>query len=247
VSQRQSAGFEPEVGAVAFVPLASRPAPVPRRPVHVPGMPVVNVLLRALGQPLADVARRARRLGPLNGGAVVLLTGCGRGVGCSTVSLGLAAAATGERSVLLVDGDLGQAGLSRSLGPCRFDWEQVVRGLCSLAQALRHPDREGILSFLPLHGPVGDPDALLKHSALPAWLARLRREYGLIVLDGGDVEHGGVRWAPFADAALLVCEPGKTEAADWARGWDHLEEGGTSVMGVIETFVDDGPPAGAET
>ena len=238
-----SAPVGPEVGSVAFRPCPEAPAPVPPRRGNPFRLPPVEWLLRELGQPLAQLARRVRRLGPLDGGAVVLLTGCRPGVGCSTVSLALAGAAARERPALLLDGDLDRAGLSALFGGPPVGWEQALRGLCPLGPPRRHPGPGTTLAFLPLRPPVTDPERLLAEPALPAWLARLRRDYGLIVLDGGAVQGPGARWAPLADCALLVCDSGQAPANDWAEAWDRLEEGGTSVLGIVETLVESRPPA----
>ncbi|MBV9124297.1 MAG: hypothetical protein JO112_13140 [Planctomycetes bacterium] len=239
MSRTLSPPDEAEVAALTFVPLAT-PRGVPsRKSVELAAIPLVQELLRTLGQPLADLARRARRLGPVQGGAVLLLTGCRRGAGCSTVALCLAAAAAAERPTLLLDADLLHAGLSAQLGggAFAFGWEEILRGLPSPQTLFRPPDQPGVLSFLPLQQPVHDPLGLLTQPALPGWLAGLRQVYDLVILDGGPVQESGAGWASWADVAILVKDGREPSAADCASAWDLLEEGGTHVLGLVETFV----------
>ena len=234
---------EAEVASVAFVPLLEERLPSCRAGTELSGLPLVSKLLAEMGQPLADLARRVRRAGPFEGAAVVLLAGCRREAGCSILAAALAAAAARERAVLLIDADLSRPGLSASLGATRrAGWEEAVRGRCSFEEPVQHPDEAGILSFLPLRQPVADPEGLLRQPVLPSWLARLRREYGLIVLDGGSVEETAPGWAPLADGALLICDARRTSASEWAAAWDRLEQAGTSVLGIVETFVEGNRP-----
>jgi Mrp family chromosome partitioning ATPase len=239
VSRTNASVAETEVASVAFVPLLEDRLPPCRPGTKLAMLPLVDVLLRELGQPLANLARRVRRAGPFDGAAVVLLAGCGRGAGCSTLAVALAAAAARERAVLLVDADLGRTGLSALLGASgRTGWEEAVRGLCAFEEPVQHPDEAGVLAFLPLRQPVADPEGLIRQPVLPSWLARLRREYSLIVLDGGTVQDTATRWAPLTDGALLVCDARRTSASDWAAAWDQLEQAGSSVLGIVETFVE---------
>jgi Mrp family chromosome partitioning ATPase len=230
-----------EVGAVAFVPVAASHARSSRRPVNLSHVPLVDTLLRELAQPLTDLSRRIRRIGPVDGGAIVLLTGYRRGVGCSTVAAALAGAAAAERPVLLIDGDLHQAGVSSLLGTSApFGWRQGIEGHCSPEQPLQRVDPEGRLWLLPFREPVGDAPALLKHPAVPGWLARWRHNYSLIVIDGGPVAETGTLWAPLADGILLVCDAGAGRGPEdrWAHAWDDLEAEGGAVLGIVETLIE---------
>jgi Mrp family chromosome partitioning ATPase len=191
-----------------------------------------------LGHSLEDVTRRVERLGPVSKGTVVLLTGCRRSAGCTVTAAALATAAAACRSVLLIDGDMSKPGLAEAAGlrPA-FGWDEAVFRLCPLDQVIRHLDAGQQVPCLPLRQSVVRPEDLLTQAASQQWLARLRDEYRLIVIDGGAVGQSGALWAPYVDAALVVCDSGRTLADEWARAWDRLEEGGTHVLGIIETFV----------
>jgi Mrp family chromosome partitioning ATPase len=224
----------------AFLSWVARenPEPAARPSVDFSGVPLADRLWHELAQPLTDLALQARRRGPREGGTVLLLTGCRRGAGCSTVALALAQAAATEMPVLLAEGDLDRPGLSALSGTqAPFGWEEVVRGQCSFAEALHGVDRREGLAFFPLKQPVADPGRLWAHPALQVWLAQLRQTYGLVVLDGGPAGQTGCRWAARADVAVLVCDAGRQPGYDWAPVWDRLEEGGAEVLGIVETFV----------
>jgi Mrp family chromosome partitioning ATPase len=158
-------------------------------------------------------------------------------MGCSTVALALAAAA-GDRAIALVDADLYRPGLSRLLGPGpRPGWEEVVAGSIPYEEGRAILDLGRRVPLFPLREPPTEPDALFIQPGLRSWLQRLRHEYALVVLDGGPVAACGERWGPWVDVALVVAASGRTLADDWSRAWDRLEEGGTHVLGVVETFA----------
>jgi Mrp family chromosome partitioning ATPase len=201
------------------------------------GLPLVDRILKEVGRPMQELIRRTRRLGPLDGGAVVLLTGCRPGAGCTTVAMAFASAAARENSVLLIDGDLSQRGLSAHLGlPVRFGWDDALADLCSLDEALHAAGAPLRCPVLPLRQAAGDLSGSLNPRVLAEWHAQVRRDFELVVIDGGPVWDSGAGWAPWADVAVLVCDSGQKLAEDWAAGWDRLEEGGACVLGIVETL-----------
>lgn len=202
-----------------------------------PGPVLVDRIVRELGPDLARVARRAREVGPTTGGVVVLLTGCRRGVGCTTVALALARVAAADQAVLLIDGDAPQASLAAGLGYApSWGWDDAVRESSPLDEAWLAVPAAPQLTLLPLRQPVPNLTALLAQPAFSQGYDRLRRDYDFLVLDGGSVWEGGAEWAAWADVALVVCDSGNKLAADWARAWDRLEAGGAPVLGIIETL-----------
>jgi len=226
-----------DIATLAFVPLKPSQPLLPRPPVDLTRFPMAHRVQRLLDQSLASLVRRLRRHGPLDGAAIVLLTGGRPGVGCTTMALALAAAAAGERAVLLIDGSVGSAGLSAEFGE-PAGWREMVREGRPLASLIQHPDRDGLIDVLPagLENTTAEP---ISHGDLAAWLAQLREDYNLILIDGGTVEPTGTRWAARADATLLVCGTDPQAARHWAHAWDRLEEAGASVLGIIETFVEE--------
>jgi Mrp family chromosome partitioning ATPase len=223
--------------SVTFVPLQNPPAPVFPGVVDFSNLPVLEHIVQERGRSLVDLARRIQRVGPAAGGTVALVSGCRRFAGTTTVTLALAAMAAGERSVLVLDGHLQQPSLARilDLRPT-FSWDDALRGRIDLEDAMHPLGPIGALSLLPLRQPILFPDDLLSHPGLAGWLARLRREFRLIVVDGGPAGECGWGWAPWVDSAIVVCDSTRSAADEWARAWDRLEEGGTNVLGIVETF-----------
>ncbi len=222
---------------VTFLPLPTGSGTEARAVVAIEGPPFAAGVMERLGPRLADLAEYARNAGPGDGGTTVLLTGCRRADGCSTLAWALARAGAGRARLLAVDGDLCRPDLSAVLAEdLPAGWTDVLHGRCSVEQVLRTVSGQG-MTFLPLCGPAQDVEAVLDHAALPLWLARLRQEFELIVLDGGPVHESGARWAKWADTALLVCDPARTPVRERAEAWDALEAAGTQVLGIVETFV----------
>lgn len=186
---------------------------------------------------LADALIEARdRLGR----KVLLFTSCHRAEGRTTLVLTLARAlARRPGRTLLVDGDLSGPMLARQLGlRPRVGLEDVVEGGMSLADAMVDaPDDH--LHILPLRGPVSRPRDFL---ASPAWsclLARLRREYDLVLLDGSPL-FAGLSAAVLhrsVDAAILVHNRALTGERALLRAREVLEAGGVPLLGLAETFV----------
>src|SRR5204863_8975575 len=153
---------------------------------------------------LADALIEARDQKRLK---VLLFTSCHRAEGRTTLILTLARAlARRPGRTLLVDADLTGPMLARhlSLRP-RVGLDDMVDAGQALADALiEAPDDH--LTVLPLRAPVARPRDFL---ASPAWsvvLARLRREYDLVLLDGSPL-FAGLSAAVLhrsVDAAVLV-------------------------------------------
>jgi Mrp family chromosome partitioning ATPase len=171
---------------------------------------------------LAELAERARRLARPGQGAVVLLTGCAREVGTSSLALALAWVAAQDCSVLLIDVDTETAGLSRLAS------QKNAAGTTPVEAPRR-------LSFLPLKPAVLDMDAALFLRSYREGISRQRGQRELIILDGGSAVEGGSRWVSSADASLLVCDVRRSPLSQWSRAWDELEAGGGQVLGVVET------------
>lgn len=236
MSRRPAEAAETKLASVSFTPL---PGAEGERPVvDFAGVAPVDSLLGALRQPLLELARRTRRLGPADTGAMLLLAGCGRGVGTSMLALALAGAAAAEMPVMLIDGDLGHPGLSEMLDqPAELGWEDAVRGLCDFDRPVQYADSNGRIAFLPLQRAVSDPGELMCKPALRVWLPQLRQDYGLIIVDGGSVFNTGSKWAPWVDVSMLACDARKKHVQDWAPAWDALEKGESHVLGILETFA----------
>jgi Mrp family chromosome partitioning ATPase len=170
----------------------------------------------------------------------ILFTSCHRAEGRTTLVLTLARAlARRPGRTVVVDADLAGPMLARVLG-LRPDvgLDDVVEGGHALADALIDaPDDH--LAVLPIRSAVGRPRDFL---ATPAWtctMARLRREFDLILLDGGPLFTGlsAAVLHRSVDAAVLVYHRGLTGERAILRAREVLEGGGVPLLGLAETFV----------
>lgn len=222
----------------AFEAAASRAALGPSVPLHWP--PTVLSLEREHGdrfERLADqlvAIRDARQL------RILLFTSCHRAEGRTTLVLTLARAlARRPGRTLLVDADLSGPMLASQLGlRPRLGLEEVVDAGVALADALLDaPDDH--LTLLPLRRAVERPRDFL---ALPGWsllMARARREFDLVLLDGSPL-FAGLSAAVLhrsVDAAVLVHHRSLTTERSLLRAQEVLEAGGIPLLGLAETFV----------
>jgi protein-tyrosine kinase len=202
--------------------------------------PTVRALEREHGprfERLADALIVARDRQQLK---VLLFTSCHRAEGRTTLVLTLARAlARRPGRTLLVDADLTGPMLARSLGlRPRVGLDDVIEEGASIADAIIDaPDDH--LGVLPLRGPVARPREFL---AGPAWstaFARLRREFDLVLVDGGPLFAGLSAPNPprSIDAAILVHNRALTGARAVLRAREVLEAGGIPLLGLAETFV----------
>jgi protein-tyrosine kinase len=200
----------------------------------------VRALEREFGERfarLADALIEARARQHLK---VLLFTSCHRAEGRTTLLLTLARAlARRPGRTLLVDADLTGPMLARQLGlRPEVGLDDVVDDGLLLADALIDaPDDH--LSLLPLRAPVARPREFV---ASPAWssvLARLRREFDLVLIDGSPL-FAGLRTAILhrsVDAAVLVRNRTLTGARALVRAREALDAAGIPLLGVAETFV----------
>lgn len=171
---------------------------------------------------------------------VLLFTSCHRAEGRTTLVLSLARAlARRPGRTLLVDADLTGPMLARQLGlRPEVGLDDVIDEGFALADALiEAPDDH--LTLLPLRAPVARPRDFL---ASPAWslvMARLRREFDLVLLDGSPL-FAGLSAAVLhrsVDAAVLVHNRSLTGERALVRAREVLDAGGVPLLGLAETFV----------
>ncbi len=171
---------------------------------------------------------------------VLLFTSCHRAEGRTTLVLALARALSRRPGrTLLVDADLTGPMLARQLGlRPEFGLEDVVDDGVALSEALiDSPDDH--LTLLPLRAAVAQPREFL---AKPAWsvlLARVRREFDLVLVDGSPLFTGlsAAILHRSVDAAILVQHRGITSDRALRRAQEVLEAGGIPLLGLAETFV----------
>jgi len=202
--------------------------------------PVVLGLEREWGdrfERMAELVLNARRQQNLK---VLLFTSCHRAEGRTTLMLTLSRAlARHPERTILVDGDLTGPMLARllALRPA-VGLDDVVESGQALSEALidAHDDH---LTLLPMRFAVTRPRDFL---ASPAWtctLARLRREFDLILIDGGPLFTGlsAAALHRSVDAAVLVHHRGMSGERAIHRAIEVLSGGGVPILGLAETFV----------
>lgn len=171
---------------------------------------------------------------------VVLFTSCHRAEGRTTLMLTLSRAlARHPVSTVLVDGDLTGPMLARllALRP-EVGLDDVVESGQALSEALIVANDEH-LTILPMRSAVSRPRDFL---ASPGWtcaLARLRREYDLVLIDGGPLFTGlsAAALHRSVDAAVLVHHRGMSGERAILRAFEVLDAGGVPILGLAETFV----------
>ena len=186
---------------------------------------------------LADALIAARDRRQLK---VLLFTSCHRSEGRTTLVLTLARALSRRPGrILLVDADLSGPMLARLLGlRPRVGLDDVIEEGASTAGAvIDAPDDH--LSVLPLRGPVVRPREFLAGPAWSTTFARLRRDFDLVLVDGGPLFAGlSTPVLPRSiDAAILVHNRALTGPRAVLRAREVLEAGGIPLLGLAETFV----------
>lgn len=194
---------------------------------------------------LADLLVEARETRHLK---VLLFTSCHRAEGRTTLVLTLARAlARRPGRTLVVDADLSGPMLARQLGlRCRLGLEDVVeRGVPVGEVILEAPDDH--LAILPLRHPVARPREFLASAGWSCLLARLRREFDLVLVDGSPL-FAGLSAAVLhraVDAAILVHNQSLTGQRALLRAQEVLEGGGIPLLGLAENCVEEAPTQGA--
>jgi Mrp family chromosome partitioning ATPase len=171
---------------------------------------------------------------------VLLFTSCHRAEGRTTLVLTLARALSRRPGrTLLVDADLTGPMLARQLGlrPALGLDDVIDEGMALSDALIDSPDDH--LTVLPLRAPVTRPRDFL---ASPDWscvLARLRREYDLILIDGSPLFAGlsATVLHRAVDAAILVHNRTLTGERALLRAREVLDAGGVPLLGLAETFV----------
>lgn len=235
---------------------AARPAPDERDPAtlppaphfHVPGHrgplltwpATVRALEREHGPRFESLADRLVEARDVHGVKVLLFTSCNRAEGRTTLVLTVARAlARRPGRTLLVDGDLGGPMIARLLGlKPRTGLDDVVLDGLPLPEAVvEAPDDH--LSVLPLRAPVARPREFLGEPGWTLLMARLRREYDLVLIDGSPLFTGlsAAVLHRAVDAAVLVTHRALTGERARLRAREVLDAGGIPLLGLAETFV----------
>ncbi|AMV37228.1 CpsD/CapB family tyrosine-protein kinase [Planctomyces sp. SH-PL62] len=214
------------------------PAPPPAGKLEWPE--VVDVLERSWGDRFRQMADRILEARDRKGVKVLLFTSCHRAEGRTTLVLTLARALAGRPiKTLLVDADLSGPMLGRSLGiRCDVGLDDVVEDGKAVEDALIESAGDR-LWVLPMRAAVSRPRDFLASAAWACTMARLRRDFDLVLIDGGPL-FAGLSAAVLhrsVDAAVLVHSRDATGERSILRAREVLEAGGVPLLGLAETFA----------
>jgi Mrp family chromosome partitioning ATPase len=212
----------------------------PERSLELQWPELVLVLERQCGHLFEQMADRLIEARDRQNIKVLLFTSCRRAEGRTTLVLTLARTlARRPGRTMLVDADLTGPMLARLLGlNPTLGLDDVVSEGHALAEAVATA-RDDHLWVLPLRLAAASPREFL---ASPGWsrtMARLRREFDSVLVDGGPifsglssaVLHGSV------DAAVLVHNRSMTGERYLLRAREVLQADGIPLLGLAETFV----------
>ncbi len=170
----------------------------------------------------------------------LFFTSCHRSEGRTTLVLTLARAlARRPGRTVLVDADLSGPMLARSLGVRpRYGLDDVLDGTAALNDALLYaPDDH--LTLLPLRAALGRPREVLVADPWATAMARLRRDFDHVLIDGSPLFAGlsAVALPRAVDAAILVHNRKLTGPRAVLKAREVLGAGGIPLLGLAETFV----------
>jgi protein-tyrosine kinase len=229
----------------ATVPPAPHLAPRPPdddaaapRLVHWPA--TVRILERDCGDRFDRMADALLGARDAQGLKVLLFTSCHRAEGRTTLVLTLGRAlARRPGRTLLVEGDLAGPMLARQLGlrPVVGLDDVVEHGMALNDAVIDAPDDH--LAILALRAPVARPREFLAGAGWGRTLARLRRDFDMVLVDGSPLFAGlgAAVLHPSVDAAVLVHNQALTGPRALLRAQELLGAGGVPLLGVAETFV----------
>jgi capsular exopolysaccharide synthesis family protein len=134
--------------------------------------------------------------------------------GKSTIALNLAVtlAEEGERAVLLIEGDLHRATVSKNLGLAgRLGVAECLESGADARSLVRRIEPIGCY-FLPAGNPQSNPTELLQGGVLPRMMDSLSPHFDWILIDSPPVAPltDALSWKDRADATLLVIRAGRT-------------------------------------
>ena len=199
--------------------------------------------LVALLNPLSPIAENYRRLRtsiqfsrPDTEVQAVMVTSSGPGEGKSVTSMNLALtmAQTGRRTVY-VDADLRRStghqmmGLAREPGLVDLLFEPYPSGLDRFSTAADN------LSVIPAGSTSPNPSELLGSKKMRDFIARLRKEFDIIIIDTPPVlaVTDALLIAPQCDVTVLVASASETPWQALERSTESLREVGTRPAGIV--------------
>ncbi|TVS11575.1 MAG: hypothetical protein EA424_23635 [Planctomycetaceae bacterium] len=172
---------------------------------------------------------------------VVMVSGCRRGEGRTTLALCLArSAAAAGVDVAVVDADWQNPQLGTRLGlepPC--GWTEVLAGKATLNEAAV-TSVEDRLTLFPLNGPGSVP--LASKQRRPSQVMRaISARFPLVIIDAGPWDDQDPLTVAddqdcLVDAAIVVRDLRRTEQEEAVRTARRLQANGITAVGIAENF-----------
>ncbi len=190
-------------------------------------------LMKSIGTPLDEAVSRGLR--------TMLVTSGGRGVGRTTVAIGIAvsAAAAGLR-VALVDADDSNECLADSLRlEIEHGWTDAVRVGVSLDEiAVRSIEDQ--LTIIPQRSvPRSALRAMPTAGEFQTMLTALRQSFDLVVIDGTSWDESADTIAKCSaiDAAVVVVDQRKRDESNITEVMESMRRAGVAGLGIVENFA----------
>lgn len=226
------AGPRPSALAQSETPvLPFRPGAFERHKVvaNLPGHPVADIYRTLRAQVLQRMARDNQR------SVGVTSPRKGEGKTWTAVNLALSVALDENQTVLLVDLDLREPGISEYFGiEPRLGIDDYLLGRASLPECFVNPGIERLV-LLPAVSSLGNSAELLASPQMASLARELKRRYTecLVVYDLPPLLTVGdtIGFLPSVEATLLVLRDGKTHVADLQRAVEML--GGHNLIGTV--------------
>ena len=178
---------------------------------------------------------------------VIVLTSSMPSEGKSTTAINVALAlAEGERSVLLVDGDMRRPALAKYLGLVgTVGFSTVLSGQATLDEALQKTRFPG-LAVLTSGAVPPNPSELLGSQAARNLLSELREKYDYVIVDSTPLlaVTDAAIMAAGADGVLIISRFGQTKREQLAHAVASLESVGATLLGAVFTLM---PTRGASS
>lgn len=183
---------------------------------------------RQLGAHLASVGNGTSKLS-------VLVTSSIHGEGSSEVAIGLSAALSERRRVLLIDANLRHPHIASLAG---FDAQP---GLSSILQDDHSPldlvlkwERHGF-DVLPAGPAVANPGVLLSTASFTTMMRKFKTRYDVIIIDAAPVAVAADAsiLGSLVDGALVVADSTAVREAQLAAALDSLERSNVTVLGIV--------------
>jgi len=168
----------------------------------------------------------------------------GDGKSVSAINTAGALSLKSEGQVVLLDADFRKSSIHRQLGlPASPGLVDVLRGTCTLEEALVHIQEFPNLFVMSAGTPAGNPVELLDSAAWQGLCARLRSLFRYVVLDsppvGAVADYDLIQAA--CDGVILVMRPDHTNRVLCQKALANLPAG--KFLGVLLNCVPDWSPA----